>query len=323
MDLGERLIGDCEDLINSGASIEDIREAMNSVYRFYKKELKEEVRLSDPRLLKLFKLERLMKNMYLPIDSEPVFDPTMDVKFPDVIDSEEKCHEALRTIVHEARMELSKKSDLKVDTLEARCPSGSIAVSKACKKYGVRDKDYGLDMNLGPGLFHCFNIVTFDVDGVEKKYLVDCTYRQFFTYQHSFVERIGLPFNSGSSIGTFMMMDEGRKKIAESILQNGYVEFTDEVCEAYFGGFIFSGRNGEYYSSLGKETLERKDFEPGYSAKEYMMAIADGGFHDDRIGRQIGAGGNPNILYDSSEVMPYLQSKVNVSNNADTKKQTV
>jgi hypothetical protein len=321
MDLGERLIGDCEDLIKSGASIENIREAMNSVYRYYKKEFNGEVRLSDPRLMRLFKLERLMKNNYLPIDSEPVFDPTSDVKFPPVIDSEEKCHEALRAIVHDARMELSEKSDLKVDTLESRCPSGSIAVSRACKKYGVQDKDYGLDMNLGPGLFHCFNIVTFNVNGEEKQYLVDCTYRQFFTYQQAFVERIGIPYNSGSSIGTYMMMDEGRKQIAERILQNGYIEFTDEVCEAYFGGFIFSGRNGEYYSSLGKEVLERKDFEPGYTAREYMMAIANRGFHDERIGRQIGVLGNPNIKYDSVEMMPYLNTKT--SSNSDTKKQTI
>lgn len=312
MDLGERLISDAADLIKSGASIENIREAMNSVYRFYKKELTGEVMLSDSRLIRIFKLERLMKNMYLPIDSEPIFDPISEVKFPEVVDSEEKCHEALRAIVHDARMELSEQSNLKLDTLEGRCPSGSIAVTKACKKYGVRDKDYGLDMNLGPGLFHCFNIVTFNVNGEEKKYLVDCTYRQFFTYQHSFIERIGLPYNSGSSIGTFMMMDEGRKKIAESILQNGYIEFTDEVCEAYLGGFIFSGRNGEYYSSLGKDVLERKDFEPGYTAREYMMAIENRGLRGDSFGRQIGAAGNPNILYDSSEIMPYLQTKTSV-----------
>ena len=61
---------------------------MNSVYRYYKKELNGEVRLSDPRLMRLFKLERLMKNKYLPIDSE------------------ENCHEALRAIVHDVRMEL-------------------------------------------------------------------------------------------------------------------------------------------------------------------------------------------------------------------------
>lgn len=321
MDLGERLIGDCEELIKSGASIENIREAMNSVYRFYRKELTGEVRLSDPRLLKLFKLERLMKNMYLPIDSEPIFDSTSEIKFPEVVDSEEKCHEALKAIVHDARMYLSEKSDLKVDTLESRCPSGSMAVSEACKKYGVRDKDYGLDMNLGPGLFHCFNIVTFNVNGEEKKYLVDCTYRQFFTYQHSFVERIGIPYNSGSSIGTFMMMDEGRKKIAENILKNGYIEFTDEVCEAYLGGFVFSGRNGEYYSSLGKDVLERKDFEPSYTAREYMMAIENRGLQDDRIGRQIGVCDNPDILYDSDEVMPYLHGKTD--SKIDTKKQTI
>ena len=286
MDLGERLIGDCEDLIKSGASIENIREAMNSVYRYYKKEFNGEVRLSDPRLMRLFKLERLMKNKYLPIDSEPVFDPTSDVKFPPVIDSEEKCHEALRAIVHDARMELSEKSDLKVDTLESRCPSGSIAVSRACKKYGVQDKDYGLDMNLGPGVFHCFNIVTFNVNGEEKQYLVDCTYRQFFTYQQAFVERIGIPYNSGSSIGTYMMMDEERKRIAEEILTKGFIEFTPEVIKAYFDAFIFAGRNGLYYDSLGKRNLNKEDYEPHYTCDDYIYALNHGGIKEEHIGRQ-------------------------------------
>lgn len=323
MDLGERLVSDCEDLIKSGASIEDIREAMNSVYRYYKREIKGSVRPLDPRIKRMFKLEQLLENRYLPIDSEPVFDPESKVKFPDVVDSEEKCHEALRAIVHETRMYLNSKADVRTETLKAMCPSGSLAVSEACKKYGVRNEEYGLSMNLGHGLFHCFNIVSFVVDGVEKKYLVDCTYRQFFTYEHSFVERIGVPYNSGPSVGTFMMMDEGRKKIAESILQNGYIEFTDEVCEAYLGAIVFAGRNGDYYSSLGKDVLERKDFEPGYTAREYMMAIDEGGFSIDGSGRQIGPCNNPYIQYDSEDVMPYLQSKVNVSDNADTKKQTV
>ena len=321
MDLGERLISDAEELILSNASIENIREAMNAVYRFYKGEFKGGVRLSDPRLLNLFKLERKLSKRYLPLDNKPVYDPSVEVRFPDVIDSEEKCHEALRVIVHETRSHLSKRSNLETDSLESRCPEGSMEVSKVCEKYGVSDKDYSLGMNLGPDLFHCFNVVTFNVNGEEKKYLVDCTYRQFFTYQSAFVERIGIPFNSGGSIGTYMMMDEGRKKIAESLLQNGYIEFTDEVCEAYLGGFVFAGRNGDYYSSLGKDKITRDDFEVLYTAREYMDAIANRGLHDDRIGRQIGVCSRPDIQYDSLEVMPYLQTKMN--GNVDTKKQII
>ena len=47
MDFGERLIGDCEDLIAGNASMEDIRDAMNAIYRFYKHELKEDTKFSD------------------------------------------------------------------------------------------------------------------------------------------------------------------------------------------------------------------------------------------------------------------------------------
>ena len=30
-------------------------------------------------------------------------------------------------------------------------------------------------------------------------------------------------------------------------MKNGYIEFTDEVCKAYFDSFVFAGRNGKYY----------------------------------------------------------------------------
>ena len=98
MDLGERLISDCEDLIDSNANIEDIREAMNAVYRFYKYELKDGTELSDRRLFNIFKLERKLSDKYLPLNSEPIYDENNEVKFPNVINSEEKCHEALKTI---------------------------------------------------------------------------------------------------------------------------------------------------------------------------------------------------------------------------------
>ena len=45
-DLGERLISDAEELIRNGADMNDIRAAMNVVYRHYKKEI-QTARLSD------------------------------------------------------------------------------------------------------------------------------------------------------------------------------------------------------------------------------------------------------------------------------------
>ena len=70
-----------------------------------------------------------------------------------------------------------------------------------------------------------------------------------------------------------------------------------------------------------KYGVKDKEFEPDYTAREYMMALSNKGFHDERIRRQIGILGNPNIKYDSVEMMPYLNTKT--SSNSDTKKQTI
>lgn len=115
IDLGERLISDSCYLIETDASMDNIREAMNFVYRFYKKGIRENVRLSDPRLFKLFKLERLLSDKYFPLNNEPIFDFNDVVQFSAVIDSEEQCYEALKNFVHETRMYLSKDLDLKTN----------------------------------------------------------------------------------------------------------------------------------------------------------------------------------------------------------------
>ncbi len=99
-DLGERLISDAEELIKSGAPFEDIREAMNAVYRHYKGEL-QDVRLSDERLIKIFSLECLMEDKFLPLESEPIYDAEDDVRLPESIRSEADCFLALGFIVHE------------------------------------------------------------------------------------------------------------------------------------------------------------------------------------------------------------------------------
>ena len=52
---------------------------MNAVYRHYKREL-QDVRLSDERLIKIFGLECLMEDKFLPLESEPIYDAEDDVR---------------------------------------------------------------------------------------------------------------------------------------------------------------------------------------------------------------------------------------------------
>ena len=278
MDEGTKLIEEARYIINNYHGedrVLHIRAAMNKVYKYYKSVIKT-ASFSDKRLINVFSLERLMKNEYLPLESTPDFDPSRNIIFPNSITSEFDCIQALQYIVHETRMEHSKFKDVMNDPLEKCCINSSIDVDKVCKEKKVTCQSFGLGMDLKIGMFHYFNIVSFNLgNGEIKEYIVDCTYRQFFTLADSFPERIGMPLNSGINIGRYMMMDERRKEIAEELLVNGFIECTPEVVKAYLDGFIVSGRNALYYESLGKTHLTKEDFVPSYTYEDYMNAIVN------------------------------------------------
>ena len=59
-----------------------------------------------------------------------------------------------------------------------------------------------------------------------------------------------------------MLLTEERKKFAERLLRDGYVEATDTNLKMYFDGFALSYRNGLYYEDKGEinyETIYTKD----------------------------------------------------------------
>jgi hypothetical protein len=230
---------------NVPGGMEIIKETMNNLYKYFKGVIPEAT-FSDKRLLEIFKLERLLEDKFLPLESEPIFDQSNPVVFPEVIETEEDCEMAVSYIVYKTREQLNDKNNIKSATLDKMCVTSSMIVEEVCDSLGVKHTDFSCDNDLSRGLFHCFNVVSFDLpNGEVKMYLVDCTYRQFFTYSNSFLERIGLMLNSGCCMGTYMMMDEERKKIAEELLVKGYIEFTPDNIKNYFDGFIFEGRNGK------------------------------------------------------------------------------
>ena len=286
----KELLKEAEEIITANKNIpggmEIIKTCMNKIYKYFKKVIKK-ASFDDERLIEIFKLERMLENDFLPLNSEPIYDPKEIHTIPKQVTNEKDCESMMRYIVHQTRSRLSKHNNLKNDSLENLCINTSYDVESICKELGVNQKCFWCSENLSSGTFHCFNVVDFILPtGDTKYYLVDCTYRQFFTYSESFLERIGMPLNEGANIGTFMMMDESRKKIAEEILTNGYIEFTPEVIKKYFDGFIFSGRNGKYYESLGKTSLTKTDYEPFYSCEDYLYALTHEGISERYIGRQ-------------------------------------
>lgn len=93
------------------------------------------------------------------------------------------------------------------------------------------------------GCKHCFVVIYI----CGKTYIIDCTYSQFFFIKRCLIERTGIVFMPSCNPGLFMTMDESRRKTAETLLNNGWMELTDENIKNYFDGFSIYFRNGLYY----------------------------------------------------------------------------
>lgn len=171
----------------------------------------------------------------------------------------------IQRIVQNSRLELAAKVSNSLDlevilktlnrcSFKNNCELASEIVNKVSTKYSVKSKKIMIcpafknDLNLPNELrFHYFNIVL--VDG--KKYIVDCSYRQFFLLANNCIDRLGIMHLTGISVGKAMFMDLKRKEVAIKILKDGYIEATEENIKAYLDGFSISFRNGLFYEETG------------------------------------------------------------------------
>ena len=268
---------------------DNVRTAMSKVYRYYKNKIPC-FNGNVKEILKIFELEDLLSNKFLPIDSEPILYKNFDI--PKVVESEEDAINLIKYIVFNERVRLSFIADGKDgfnrSSLSQQCLISTEYIEIFCAKANIPCKRYCCSTNLSEGKFHSFCIVDLPLgDGSVKHYLVDCTYRQFFTYRNSFLERIGVVGFSGCCMGRYMMMDNSRIKTATSLLKNGFIEMTPENIKNYFDGFIFQGRNGDYYSKLGKDFLDKDDYNVSYEFTDYIDAIT---------GRKVLSSDSMNIL---------------------------
>lgn len=108
--------------------------------------------------------------------------------------------------------------------------------------------------------YHYFNIISID----NKDYLIDLSYKQFFKKNINYLEEIGLPFLCAPKAGTFMLLDEERKKVSIDLLANGFIELNDSKFKAYCDGFTISFRNGLYYQYF------ENSYTTNYTAANYQ-----------------------------------------------------
>ena len=151
------------------------------------------------------------------------------------------------------------------------CYDASTIFKAVCDDNDI--KSYMIELNPGysnrenlcnGNCFHYFNIVYHN----KKYFLVDCTYRQFFKIKGNFLEKIGILNIQGCLPGTFMLMDEERKKVAQKILKDGWIELDDNVLKHYLDGFTISYRNGLYY-----EKTNDYSYTTEYTTDDYIRFL--------------------------------------------------
>ncbi len=254
-----------------------IEDAMNKMY-FHFAKYPENILWNINLQFEINKTERLLEKEFLPIKNEPIYDDNFDDSLPKSINNENDAKKYLDYIVHYTRKELSKQCDIRSDSLSKKCSYTSYCLEKICSKLGLDTIHFCIDEDLKEGDYHHFTILKIPLEnGTFKNYLMDCTYRQFFTKGNSNPNRICAMRGDyrGCSIGYYMMQNERRKQIAETILTKGYIEATPEVLKEYFDAIVFSGRDINYYKEHGLDYNNPDDITPSLTSNEYLKIIKE------------------------------------------------
>ena len=112
--------------------------------------------------------------------------------------------------------------------------------------------------------YHFANVIKYN----NKYYLVDTTYSQFFYANRNNLSRLGIMGTGGCSTGVFMLMSDEGKNISKKIIQDGYIELTEDVFKKYLDAFTISFRNGLYY-----EDTNDFSYKANYSIDDYIYFL--------------------------------------------------
>lgn len=257
---------------------EDLSE-MIEIYKFIKESLpyfyhKGELTNYYGRLIaSLMTCEEALPKTFI-MESNPRFnyydDSTIDKKLPD--------EELLDRIALKTRKALmnfytldNQNEIINKISFTNDCYDASSIVQEICDDNNI--KSYMIELN--PGFtdkynlcnwncFHYFNIINIK----DKYYLIDCTYRQFFKTKGNFLEKIGILNMPGCHPGTFMLMSDERKRVANKILRDGWIELDDKTLKTYLDGFAISYRNGIYYAKTNDYS-----YEADYTSEDYIKFL--------------------------------------------------
>ena len=158
-----------------------------------------------------------------------------------------------------------KTNDPKYDVYDTDDLQGACGFAQALSLYPLEKLGFKITINNMKNFFenykHAFGTVTIPIRTesgiINEKYLIDFTYRQFFTIEANVVTRYLV---HRPSVGYFVSKDEEEIKFAQELLQNGFVKVEGDVLKKYIKPFLGKNLPISKVEKIAEE-LEKIDFE--------------------------------------------------------------
>lgn len=184
--------------------------------------------------------------------------------------------------------------------LEDNCSFAAFTAASLAEYLGLKAKvrvlnpGFSTDACLYNGGDHAFALIIID----NRIFLIDCTYSQFFINSRCQIQKNGIMLSRNCQPGFFMTLTPARRKVAEKILRDGWIELKNDELKHYIDGFTLSYRNGLFY-----ERSEDFSFTTPYDVNtcwdfiSYEKDLLD--FEDDEtLGYQYTPLKNPRMRFD-------------------------
>ena len=198
----------------------------------------------------------------------------------------EQALELLKWTVNNTRdnlmIEGKNRTGVAEDVYGNSCLDGACGFSQFSTLYPLQE--LGLEVtinNIGDmcGVRHAYGtvVIPINIEGkiTKKRFLLDCTYRQFFTLPFNVVAR----YLSGSpSAGFFVTQNDEQIEFAKELLKNGFVEASLENMKKYIRPFFYSSTLVDNIYDMEQkfneidifEILEKKQEEFDYTEEEFF-----------------------------------------------------
>lgn len=119
--------------------------------------------------------------------------------------------------------------------------------------------------------YHFINLIKIK----DKWFLIDPTYKQFFSYRENLIERTGIVGITNCNLGRYVLMDKKRMAVANKLFKDGWIELNEEILKIYLDGFAIRTRNQLYYETTGDYS-----YTTPYSTHDYMRFLRE---EDDQV----------------------------------------